>query len=100
MIIRGPKTTEKIGDYEVEDEVKYLDILLGGKRKDIFRGENKIWLEKAEKKANALIGQVKGSCDMVVVGKAIWKAMDIPAALYGRAVIPTSEESIKRLQRI
>ena len=37
---------------------------------------------------------------MVVVGKAIWKAMDIPAALYGRAVIPTSEEGIKKLQRI
>ena len=47
-----------------------------------------------------MIGQIKSSCDMVVVGKAIWKAMDIPAALYGRAVIPTSEEGIKKLQRI
>ena len=37
---------------------------------------------------------------MVVVGKAIWKAMAIPAALYGRAVILTSEERIKKLQRI
>ena len=37
---------------------------------------------------------------MVVVGKAIWKSMAVPAALYGRAVIPTSEESIKKLQRI
>ena len=37
---------------------------------------------------------------MVVVGKAIWKSMAIPATLYGRAVIPTSEENIKKLQRI
>ena len=73
---------------------------MGGRGKDIFFAENKIWLEKAKKRANVLIGQVKSSCDMVVVGKAIWKAMDIPAALYGRAVIPTSEEGIKKLQVI
>ena len=47
-----------------------------------------------------MIGQIKSSCDMVVVGKAIWKAIDIPAALYGRAGIPISEESINKLQRI
>ena len=73
---------------------------MGGKGKDIFAAENKIWLEKAEKKANELIGQVKSSCDMVIVGKAIWEAMAIPKALYGRAVIPTNEVSIKKLQRI
>ena len=50
MVIRGPNTTEKIGDFEVEKEVKYLGIQLGGRGKDIFGAENKIWLEKAEKK--------------------------------------------------
>ena len=100
MVIRGTNINSKIGDYEVVEEVKYLGIQLGGRGKDIFGAENKTWLEKAEKRANALIGQVKSSCDMVVVGKAIWKAMDIPAALYDRAVIPTSEKGIKKLQRI
>ena len=57
-------------------------------------------VRKSRKKANELIGQVKSSCDMVVVGKAIWKAMAIPKALYGRTVIPTNEDSIKKLQRI
>ena len=37
---------------------------------------------------------------MVIVGKAIWKAMAIPKALYGRAVIPTTEVNIRKLQRI
>ena len=37
---------------------------------------------------------------MVLVGRAIWKAMAIPQALYGRAVIPTTETDIKKLQRI
>ena len=37
---------------------------------------------------------------MVVVGKAVWKMMTIPSILFGRAVIPTSETNIKKLQRI
>ena len=37
---------------------------------------------------------------MVLVGRAIWKAMAILQALYGRAVIPTSETDIMKLQRI
>ena len=37
---------------------------------------------------------------MVLVGRAIWKAMAVPQALYGRAVIPTTEADIKKLQRI
>ena len=37
---------------------------------------------------------------MVVVGKAIWKMMVIPTVLYGRALIPTNEDDITKLQRI
>ena len=41
MIVRGPKIVGKIGDFEVEDEVKYLGIQLGGRGKEIFGAENK-----------------------------------------------------------
>ena len=78
-------------------EVKYLGIKLGGRGKNIYAAENKTWLEKAEKKAREIIGNVKSSCDMVLVGRAIWKAMAIPQALYGRAVITTTETDIKKL---
>ena len=77
-----------------------MGIKLGGKGRQIFKAENKIWLEKAEKKAKEIIRKVKSSCDMVLVGKSIWKAMAIPQALFGRAVIPTSETKIKKLQKI
>ena len=100
MKIRGPSTTEKRGEFNIEKEVKYLGIQLGGRGKDIFGAENKIWIKKAERKANELIGQVKSSCDMVVVGKAIWKMMVIPTVLYGRVVIPTNEADITKLQII
>ena len=99
LIVRGPQV-QKIGEYEVIKEVKYLGIKLGGKGKNIFAAENRTWLEKAEKKAREIIGNVKSSCDVVLVGKAIWKTMAIPQALYGRAVIPTSETDIIKLQRI
>ena len=42
----------------------------------------------------------KKSCDIVTVGKAIWKMMAVPSILYGRAVIATSKTNIKKLQRI
>ena len=44
MKIRGPSTAEKIGEFDVEKEVKYLGIQLGGRGKDIFGAENKLWL--------------------------------------------------------
>ena len=67
--IRGPDKDEKIGKFKVEKETKYLGIQVGGRSRDIFAAENKIWIQKAEKKANELICQIKSSCDMVTVGK-------------------------------
>ena len=49
---------------------------------------------EGRKKANELISQIKSSCDMVVVGKAVWKMMAIPSILFGRVMNPTSETNI------
>ena len=49
LIVRGPHV-DKIGEYEVVKEVKYLGIKMGGKGRNIFAAENSSWLEKAEKK--------------------------------------------------
>ena len=98
--IRGPKIEGKIGKYKIENEAKYLGIQIGGKGRDIFQAENKLWSQKAEKKANEIISQIKKSCDKVIVGKAIWKLMALPSILFGRAVITTSKTSIEKIQRI
>ena len=100
MKIRGPDVGERIGDIEVVKETKYLGIQIGGRERNIFESENKKLIEKARKKANALLAQIKKSADKIIVGKAIWKLMAIPAILYGRAVIPTSKYHIELLQRI
>ena len=82
--IRGPEVEGKIGRFNVEKEAKYLGIQIGGRGRNIFEVENKKWIQKAEKKANALIGQIKKSADKIIVGKAIWKLMAIPAILFRR----------------
>merc|ERR1712055_3456 len=98
--IRGPETKDKIGRFKVEKEARYLGIQVGGRGRNIFEAENKIWIQKAEKKANAIISQIKKSADKVIVGKAIWKLMAIPAILFGRAVVTTSKKQIEKLQRL
>ena len=98
--IRGPKVEGKIGKYKIENEAKYLGVQIGGKGRDIFLAENKLWIQKAEKKANEIISQIKKSCDKVIVGKAIWKLMSLPSILFGRAVITTSKTNIEKIQRI
>ena len=37
---------------------------------------------------------------MVIVRKVVWKMMELPSILFGRAVIPTSETNNNNLQRI
>ena len=47
-----------------------------------------------------MIAQIKKSTDKVLVGKAIWNLMAIPAILFGRAIVPTCESLIEGLQRL
>ena len=76
--VRGPPITGKIGDYNIEKEANYLGIQIGGRGRDIFSAENKLWIQNAKNKANGLIGQIKKSCDLITMGKAIWKLMAVP----------------------
>merc|ERR1711874_706091 len=98
MRVRGPEIGDKVGELEVVKETKYLGVQVGGR--NIFEMENKKLLEKAEEKVNALLAQIKKSADKVIVGKATWKLMAIPAILFGRAVITTNKAHIEKLQRL
>ena len=100
MRIRGPENGDKVGRFKVEKEARYLGIQIGGKGRNIFHAENKIWLEKAEKRANSVLSQIKKSADKVIVGKAIWKLMAIPALLFGRSVVTSTKTNIEKLQRV
>ena len=95
MRVRGPEIGDRVGELEVVKETKYLGVQVGGRGRNIFEMENKKLIEKAEEKVNALLAQIRKSADKVIVGKAIWKLMAIPAILFGRAVITTSKAQIE-----
>ena len=71
------------------EETTYLGITIGGKGRDIFEIENKKILDKANRKVNSIMSEVRRSADKALVGKAIWKQISIPSILFGRAVDPT-----------
>ena len=100
MRIRGPEVDMDVGDLETVTETKYLGVTVGGRGRNIFEKENRRFLQRAEEKVNSLMAQIKKSADKVIVGKAIWKLMALPAILFGRAVIPTCESLIEGLQRL
>ena len=52
MKIRGVEDEEQthIGKFKIEKETKYLGIQLGGKARNIFAAENKLWIQRGEKK--------------------------------------------------
>merc|ERR1712055_270563 len=100
MKIKGPPIGNYVDDIEVVKETKYLGIKIGGKYRNIFEKENKALFGKAETQVNMLLAKIKRSADRVIVGKAIWKLMAIPALLFGRAVITTTKEQISKIQRL
>merc|ERR1711895_292403 len=100
MQIRGPEEEINIGNYEMVKETKYLGVTLGGRGRNLFERTNRVFLSNAEKKIYTLLGQIRKSADKVLVGKAIWKLMCMPAILFGMAIIPTSDGRIEGLQRL
>merc|ERR1712179_804334 len=100
MKIKGPAIDEYVDDIEVVKETKYLGIKIGGGYRNIFERENKALFGKAETQVNMLLAKIKRSADKVIVGKAIWKLMAIPALLYGRAVVTITKEQVTKIQRL
>ena len=91
MRIKGPPIGNYINDIEVVKETKYLGLKIGGRYRNIYEKENKELIGKAETQVNMPLAKIKRSADKVIVGKAIWKLMAIPALLFGRAVVTTTK---------
>merc|ERR1711888_485096 len=86
MKIKGLEDDYKIKDYEMVEETTYLGVTIGGKGRNIFEYENKKILDKVNRKVNTVMADVRKSADKAIVGKAIWKQMEVLSFLFGRAV--------------
>ena len=84
---------------EIRKDMKYLGILIEDTR-DIFRRhkENKIRL--AEKLANNTHSILTRSCNRLIIGKAYWKCVALPAIIYGGGVIQWNKKEQEKLQII
>merc|ERR1712121_328602 len=89
MRIRGQTDDCVLNEYEMVKETKYLGVTIGGKKSDIFGIENDRVLKKADRKVNTAMSEVSRSADKALVGKALWKQVQVPSLLFGRAVVPT-----------
>ena len=94
------KKTEKVGNFEIVKEVKYLGVKVGGRRRDIFQLEREEVIQKAQIKAAQIKSYIKKSYDKTSVGKAIWKLQMMPSIMYGKQVITLPKHIIKKLQTI
>ena len=98
--IRGREKPEKVGNFEVVKEVKYLGIKVGGRGRYIFKLEREDVIKKAQIKAAQIKSYIKKSYDKTSVGKAIWMLQMMPSILYGKQVIILPKRVIKKLQTI
>merc|ERR1712121_114452 len=99
MRIRGQIDDCVLNEYEMVEETKYLGVTIGGKKSDIFEIESDRVLKKANKKVNTAMSEVSRSADKALVGKALWKQVQVPSILFGRAVVPTCNTLAEKLQR-
>ena len=99
MKIKGLEDDYRIKEYEMVGETTYLGVTIGGKGRNIFEIENKKVLDKANRKVNTVMANVRKSADRVIIGKAVWKQMAVPSILFGRAVVPTCNTLAEAIQR-
>ena len=79
------------------NKIKYLGIEIDNKR-DMFKSQKDIILEKAERFEPATYSVIKKSCNKVLVGKNYWKGLVIPTILYGAGLYNMTKKEIAKLQ--
>ena len=99
MWINKNSTHTEIEGIQIKPGMKYLGIWFED-TKDIFKNhkENKIRL--AERLANNTHSVLMRSCNRLIVGKAYWKNVALPAIIYGSGVIIWNKKEQEKLQVI
>ena len=88
---------DDIEGIKVVSEIKYLGITISD-NKDMFKKHKENKLKLAEKLSNITHSVMIKSCNRLLIGKAYWKHVAVPAILYGSSVINWTEKELNRLQ--
>ena len=100
ILVRGQKQQDKIDNFEVVKSVKYLGVRLGGRGRNVFGKEKKLWVKNTQVHAARLRAKIRKSYDMVTIGKTIWKQIMVTAIIFVKAEIPIAKSSIRKLQTV
>ena len=97
IIFNDEKETKEIEEIEITEKIKYLGLIIDNK-KDIFKSQRKIMIEKAEKYEPNTYSTIKTSCNKMLIGKNYWKGIVIPTILYGAGLYNVTKREIAGLQ--
>ena len=89
----------EIEQIEVKKEMKYLGVTIEDTR-DIFRKYKSMKIQLAERLANNTFSILNRSCNRVMIGKAYWKSVALPAVIYGSGVVQWNKKEQDKLQII
>ena len=100
ILVGGQKQQEKIDNFEVVKSVKYLGVRLGGRGRNVFGKEKKLWVKNTQVHAARLRAKIRKSYDMVTIGKTIWKQIMVTEFMFGKAVISMTRSNIRKVQAV
>ena len=88
---------KKISNIEVVEEIKCLGVIVQVKT-NVFEGQNNEMKKKIKRLSVMTNSVIEKCCHRVMMGKAYWKGVVLPSALYGAEVIDMKGEEIDKLQ--
>ena len=99
MVFNRKEDFNQIGGIKTTESMKYLEVYMSNERNS-YREHIDKQMIKAKKLENATYSMIESSCNRVIVGKAYWKNICVPAILYGLNTAKVTEKDIQKLQVI
>ena len=98
LVINKREELENIKGIKVNDEIKYLGVMIG-KNRDCYKKQREISIQKANRMTNCMYSIMGNACNRMLIGKTFWKGMAMPGFLYAQEVLMFNETEIQQLQR-
>ena len=99
LIFNSEHNPENIENIKVTENINYLGVAITNK-KDCLKKHKINSINKANKLANISYSVIGRSCNRLLIGKAYWKGLALPAILHASEVKDYNEEELRKLQTI
>ena len=97
MIFNAKDRPEKIFDFPIVKQIKYLGLLIDDKR-NCFDSQKKRIDNNAHKYLSQMFSILGNCCNRMLIGKTFWKGLALTNLLYGADVINFTKTELDNLQ--